>query len=421
MKWLTFAILFLFLFGCLEFDIFQRGILEEGVPSELNECVELAKSNQEGYESGNVSLNIEVYGCVVETAIINEKPELCDYAPDFEYSYLITRAHYGSDKIVEKYNREICLSDIENKWKRGWVLRTVIDKRNLTRVEMLIDRGIVGVNDELDIYGMHVPLTYAMYVQDIEIAKMLIEKGADVNARVKGKRTALMLASENGYLEGAELLLEKGADIDAEDEYGRTALMYAAEEGHKDIVELLVEKGADGEDTALMLVAVEEGHKEVVEFFIDRGADVDAKDKYEITPLMWAAREGDKEIVELLIAKGADVNARDNEGWTALMFASRPVYFDKEVVRLLIENGTDVNATDNDGWTALMFAAMGGYVEAVKLLVENGTDVNATDNDGWTALRIAEESDIPWTSNRDNIQEGRLEIAEYLEEHGAVE
>ena len=127
-----------------------------------------------------------------------------------------------------------------------------------------------------------------------EIAELLIDKGADVNAKSKRGEIPLHLAAQGGHKEIAELLIDKGADVYAKDKYEWTPLHLAAQGGHKEIAELLIAKRPY----------------------------VDAGDYRDWTPLhwaacnskRWAASRGHKEIVELLIAKGANVNARTENG-----------------------------------------------------------------------------------------------------------
>jgi uncharacterized protein len=80
---------------------------------------------------------------------------------------------------------------------------------------------------------------------DLAMAKALLDKGADVNAKGAHGETPLMLAAEEGFLGQAKLLLERGAKVNAKDNEGRTALMWAATKGHANIVNLLLEKGSD--------------------------------------------------------------------------------------------------------------------------------------------------------------------------------
>ena len=100
----------------------------------------------------------------------------------------------------------------------------------------------------------------------------------------------------------------------------------AVEEGNIEAVKKFLAAGIDVNakafitgSTPLHIAAT----KEVVELLIAKGADVNAKDKYDMTPLHPAAGRGHKEVVELLIAKGADVNAKDEDGDTPLDWADR--------------------------------------------------------------------------------------------------
>ena len=79
----------------------------------------------------------------------------------------------------------------------------------------------------------------------IEIVKLLLENGADVNSRTKDGDTALIVASKAGHTNVVKLLLERGADVNAKNRNGRMALMGATNQGHLNVVKLLLERGAD--------------------------------------------------------------------------------------------------------------------------------------------------------------------------------
>ncbi|KAM0425178.1 hypothetical protein ACHAPT_009495 [Fusarium lateritium] len=203
--------------------------------------------------------------------------------------------------------------------------------------------------------------------------------------------TDLILASYYGHRAVVKLLLEKGADIEAKD-YGRTPLSWAALEGHEAVVWLLLEKGADIEAkdndglTPLLLAAMM-GREAVVRLLLEKGADIEAKDNDGLTPLSLAVVMGHEAIVRLLLEKGADAEAEDNDGQTPL---SRAVVMGHEaIVRLLLEKGADAEAEDNDGRTPLSRAAQMGDEAVVWLLLEKGADIEAKDNDGRTPLSWA--------------------------------
>jgi ankyrin repeat protein len=131
-----------------------------------------------------------------------------------------------------------------------------------------------------------------------------------------------MLAASNGQTDTVKLLLEKGATIDATNKDGWTAVLLAANHGQTETVKLLLEKGAkiDATEntgwTALMLAA-SDGRMETVRLLLDKGAEVDKKKPDGLTALMIAAAHDQAEVVRLLLERGADVTAKDGSGQTA--------------------------------------------------------------------------------------------------------
>ncbi|MCJ1270776.1 hypothetical protein MMC22_010673 [Lobaria immixta] len=237
---------------------------------------------------------------------------------------------------------------------------------------------------------------------------LLLEKGADVNARNKYGKTALYEAVQHGHEAVVRLLLEEGADVNAKDKYGDAALIAATQGGHEAVVRLLLEKGADREAknpfngwTALHAAAVK-GHMVVVRLLLEKGVDVNAKDRNGHAALYKAVLIGHEAMVRLLLEKGADVEAKDELGETALNKAARRGH--EAVVRLLLEKVADVKAKNNNGETALYWATQNGHeaIEdgdvlaihgahdpVVRLLLEKGAEVEIKDASGGTVLYAA--------------------------------
>ena len=252
-------------------------------------------------------------------------------------------------------------------------------------------------NDKYNIEHYKYPLIAACKFKNYDIAKLLLEKGADVNAKNDNGETALIIAAQNDHTEIVKLLLEKGAKYDPfyKTNDGFTYLMAFARCGLTNYCQELLNKGADVNAkksnsgwTALMLAAYK-GHTETVQLLLEKGADVNAKNfNDERTALIWAAGKGHTKIVKLLLENGADVNAKDIDGRTALMLAANNGH--TKIVQILIENGADVNAKDRWGSTVLTYPAANGHTEIVQLLLEKGANVNAKDIiNGWTALMEA--------------------------------
>jgi ankyrin repeat protein len=136
---------------------------------------------------------------------------------------------------------------------------------------------------------------------NIQIARILIAAGADVNARDKNGNTALMIATSRGHVDIVEILIDAGADVNAKDECGNTALMiavnipdYSTDEEH---TEQLVYRGSSW--------LIYRYRKKIVKILIEAGADVNAKDNEGRTALKRAANTGRTDLVQLLKDAGA--------------------------------------------------------------------------------------------------------------------
>jgi hypothetical protein len=171
----------------------------------------------------------------------------------------------------------------------------------------------------------------------------------------------LIKAVSKGDTPTARVLLAKGADVQARDAIGRTALMYAAENGDPTTVQML----------------------------LIHGADVNTRDWQGWTALIYAAENGDLSTVQTLLANKANVNARsEGSGWTALMSAASRGHL--LVVQALLARGAEANARDKDDETALLMAVQQGQTAVVQALLDSGADVNLKNKAGKTPLSSAE-------------------------------
>jgi len=257
--------------------------------------------------------------------------------------------------------------------------------------KLLLDkRADLEARDE----GGRTPLSWAVRYGHEAVVKLLLDKGADLEAREVGDRTPLFWAAENGYEAVVKLLLDKGADLEARDEYGQTPLSWAVRYGHEAVVKLLLDKGADLEardkyGRIPLSWAAEHGHEAGVKLLLDKGADLEARGGYGRTPLFWAAKYGHEAVVKLLLDKGADLEARDEGGRTPLFWAAEHGH--EAVVKLLLDKGADLEARDKYGRTPLFWAARYGYEAVVKLLLDKGADLEARGEYGRTPLFWAAE------------------------------
>lgn len=242
---------------------------------------------------------------------------------------------------------------------------------------LLIERGanIEEVNDE-----GYTPLMEAAREGHEEMVALLLSQGADINAQTEETlETALTLACCGGFLEVVDFLVKAGADISAG---ANTPLMEASQEGHIELVRYLIATGADvnsatsSGDTALMY-ACDNGHTDVAEVLVSAGANIEQEAEGGRTPLMKACRSGHAATVEFLISRGADINTSStNCDQTPLSLACSHGHL--EVVEILLAHGADPTHRLRDSSTMLIEAAKGGHTPIVQLLIDYPASLKST-------------------------------------------
>lgn len=213
-----------------------------------------------------------------------------------------------------------------SEWKKAIV------NEDIEKIKQLIQQG--QDVDELCVFeGGQTKLTALFYSENLEICKLLIENGADVNYELGNHMnfTPLFLVKS---LEKTKLLIENGADVNHRDKYGYTPLH--------------IIKNA-----------------KIAELLIKNGANVNAGDNYNYTPLMDSYIS--KEKAKVLIDNGADINEVNEFGCNALS-----EIFD--TYKYLIEKGDKQEAKER--------------LEVIKFLIDNGA-VLIEDYKGETPLDIA--------------------------------
>lgn len=159
----------------------------------------------------------------------------------------------------------------------------------------------------------------------------LLKEGIDVNLTNENGRTPLMAAIGTNDLNMVKVIVEAGADLEMRARDKETALLYACRVAkNKEIVEYLIDKGADVKarneynDDALFIAAEYNKYWQITEFLLDTGHYNinDQGDVQNYTPLMAAARHNDFNTIALLIDRGASLHLKDKSGWTPIFHAA---------------------------------------------------------------------------------------------------
>ena len=180
--------------------------------------------------------------------------------------------------LLEEHGLPICLQQLVHD---GRILADD-DKLDASMDLQLVLLTISGHSQRLTDAAIE-HLASACRQNQVDAVRCLLEAGIGdhVDSRDRGGKTALMHASEHGHLEVARLLVEAGADIHCLNHDGKTALMYASVSGHLGVARLLVEAGADtdcrdrGRQTAMH--ASEHGHLDVARLLVEAGAEKDGQ------------------------------------------------------------------------------------------------------------------------------------------------
>lgn len=325
-------------------------------------------------------------------------------------------------------------------------------------IRLLIEAG-ADVNAR-ETWGGTTALMWAVSEGHVEAARLLIAAGADVNARsnfvaaangrgfegrtpladsadakvvefASGWLTPLMLAAREGHLEVSRVLVGAGADVNATAGDGKTALALAIFNGNYETASFLVDSKADvnkadAQRFTPLFYAVDRRNMETAPNFpwmvtldplplirkmLDAGANPNALVNNTprarmregsprivfATALMRAAFAGDLELVKLLLEHGADpkIISRDSEnmlsaasglGFVHGYHRGKSPEERLQVVKLFVELGNDVNHHDDYGITPVMAAGNFGNVPIIQYLIDAGADLSAHDlgkkNDG---------------------------------------
>jgi ankyrin repeat protein len=246
----------------------------------------------------------------------------------------------GSEDMVE-----LLLARGAAPWRRrggGDYVGTAMQVKQKKMVKFLVDKGFE-----------HSAIHVAAFFGDLGAVRSYLAAGGDINAQGPSWLTLLACALMGGHTELAKFLINEGADINLKGAEGKTALHWAVTAG-----------GAAG-------------YPEIARMLLDKGADVTIGDHCGRTALLLAAAKDQKDIVEMILAKGADVNAKSDfsldvgiEDETALHEAC--LLGRAAAAEVLIAHGADVNAKNKNGKTPMDYAKSQGHEEVIELLRKHG-------------------------------------------------
>ena len=331
--------------------------------------------------------NVEVVKVLLQVEGIQDNLISCEIS-DYKYGDMVysisccpfnTAIKYKHIELVKWLLDNYMVADIP-----VGALLSAIRNQSSEMVQLLLDHGgTAQVNPTAD--GETSALMLASYHGNIEIVKMLLEKGAKVNLQNEKKVSALILAAGQGNVEVLKQLLERGADVNLKGEGGSTALLSAFlakqqfmpqwQANKVEMIKLLLNHDADvkvrdGHHTALSC-AIAMKSIEIINLLLDKDKDlVNQQDLFLGRPYSNPITSDSPEILELLLKAGANVKDVQIDKDQTLLWYVRHV----SIAKLLIEHGVDVNHLDDEDTCALQNAIQYGKHDLIQLLLENGAD-----------------------------------------------
>jgi ankyrin repeat protein len=319
-------------------------------------------------------------------------------------------------------------------------------KKILILLVLILSAFTILIYSISNTHHYNTPLYNAIKNEDTDIAKILIENGADITVQAYGE-SILSLLIEKKNIELLKLCLENGLDINYK-EIDMTLLFYAVRWEDLDFIKYLIQNGADVniadedgfkvldiipflehgnmiEDTLLnsgansgitdnninlyLGAAICMEKDSLIEKLLKNGANINKAVIKEIEDqeslLQYAIEYKETHIVEALVKYGANINETYKGGYTPLHLAICSSNCDEKLVMQLIEYGAKIDTATNNKISPLHLAVKVGRFDIIKILIENGADINAKNSYDETPLHIA-------------VVEGDVEIVKYLVNSG---
>ncbi len=258
------------------------------------------------------------------------------------------------------------------------------------------------------LYPNQTLLGLASYYGKVNIARLLIDRGANLEKKGQHGLGPLQWAAEGGRSEVAKLLVAKGADVNK-----GGSLSYAILYHHADVVKVLLEHGASATHNGKSALdfaylkknaeivklltpaktiheAARDGKLWEVKRFVKLGVNINAKEEQGRTVLHFAATKNHLEIVSYLIACNADIEVEDNDKQTPCLWAVSRGHL--KIVEFFVNKKANLNAfSDSTKEHIVHWAAKGGFSSIMKLLIASGVKLELKTKAGQTPLQVAQE------------------------------
>ncbi|XP_058808554.1 ankyrin-3-like [Phymastichus coffea] len=328
-----------------------------------------------------------------------------DEIDDYNETPLSIAVKYCNINIIKEIlHYKPCINNIGNKLALAYATKN-INQNYVQIIHILLDYGFL-LSDEnvIDTYL----LNYLISQNQLQIIKHLLKYGVNIVASLNNLKESSFVqnAVKTENIELLKLLIWYGFDLNILDTYGKSAMDYATELDNSDIIDLLLENGAKINNFTLsLLVLVKNGNIQLCQKLLDYRNDVCVSDEFGTTPIHLAVWNTDYEFIHFLLCKQAHLNITDNcsnQITTSIMNGKTDFYTkefkrqiltsplhiavgkkDKDICTMLLEYHADVNSKDGYGRTPLHIAAAiksSNQKLIIKTLFQYCADINILDD-----------------------------------------
>lgn len=355
-----------------------------------------------------------------QLASINQatEPFWKDFARTQNFTFLQEWVRWGEHEVVKGLLEQGISPNPEYDLPFDTPLKIAVSARDVEMVRLLLEHGA-----EVDKEGKYdsTALGYAAYCKEEEmrdsnykILEMLLQRSRNLNRTDDWGRAAVHTAISNGDIKAAELFMNYGADLNPLP-VGLGAAISAVASGSIPMLEWVLEKGAnlnliDHNRNNALHAAIDKDQTDMALILIENGIDLNLQDFEGLSPLMKAINKGNETLVKTLIEQGADTKLKDKHQQSAHDYAQyRPElqkHFQQQAGRKSDDAPLGKSLVKDKPLTPLLQAIYRRDWEETARLISAGTDLNEANYRGDTPLMVA-------------INTGQVQLAQQLIEAGA--
>jgi ankyrin repeat protein len=255
-------------------------------------------------------------------------------------------------------------------------LFNAIDSNDIEKLEKLLTTENVNSFDSM---GRSL-MSKAIKTKDIKYIELLLKNGANPNLQNEATymNSPLMDCSNYNLVNVAKLLIENGADVDIQDKNGDPVIHWTAYYGQVGFTKLLLDNNANAKmssihsDKGALQVALKEYRDSVVDLLLQYNISIFDVDEQNLK-IIEAVRNNDLRFIKQNISS-SNVDVQDQTAATLLIIAAQKGYFD--IVQYLVKKGANLNYMNSVGQTALHLSVYFGHKKITEFLIKKGADVN---------------------------------------------